>query len=123
VRRWILTDVDRLPAPAALVALGGVAARRLARMAGATGARVRADLAALPGQLDRVDELLAAGLLGGPAANAADLQIGTAVRVLLAFEDLSPLVDGRPAARHARSVLPDYPEPIPAFLPRHWLPA
>ena len=36
----------------------------------------RADIAALPGQLDRVDGWIADGLIGGDEPNAADLQIG-----------------------------------------------
>ncbi len=73
------------------------------------------DLAALPALLDHVDELLAEGTIGGPRLNAADWQIGTSVRVLLAMEDVSRLVAGRPAEAHARRVQPDYPE-IPAAL-------
>ena len=37
----------------------------------------RADLDALPGQLDRIDAWIADGLLGGEQPNAADLQIGS----------------------------------------------
>ena len=42
----------------------------------------RADLAALPGQLDRIDAWIADGLLGGEQPNAADLQIGSTIRLL-----------------------------------------
>jgi hypothetical protein len=76
---------------------------------------VAQDLRELPALLDRVDELIADGTLDGPQLNAADWQIGTSVRALLAFEDVGPLVASRPAERHARRVQPDYPT-IPAAL-------
>ena len=41
----------------------------------ATDENVEADLAALGGLLDRVDELIAAGTINGPELNAADFQI------------------------------------------------
>ena len=85
------------------------------RHAGATPERVAQDLAELPGHLDHVDALLADGTIGGERLNAADWQIGTTVRMLLAFEDVGALVAGRPAEAHARRVQPDYPA-IPAAL-------
>jgi glutathione S-transferase len=121
LRRWLAEDVARLPAPA-LMALGYVPlARVFARMAGASEARVRADIAELPGKLDRVDELIAAGTIGGAEPNAADFQIATTVRVLLAFDDLRGRVDGRPAAELAMRILPRFPGPIPRTLPAEWL--
>jgi glutathione S-transferase len=78
---------------------------------------VEADLAELPGKLDHVDELIAAGTIGGPEPNAADFQIGTSVRVLFAFEDLRGQVEGRPAYDLAMRLLPDFPGPIPPSLP------
>jgi glutathione S-transferase len=53
--------------------------------------------------------------------NAADFQIGTTVRVFLAYEDLRPVVEGRPAAALAMRLLPRYPGPIRPFLPPQWL--
>jgi glutathione S-transferase len=82
---------------------------------------VRSDLAGLPTLLDRVDSLIAAGTIGGEDPNAADYQIATAVRVLLAFEDLRAAVADRPAGELAVRVLPRYPEPIPPSLPAEWL--
>jgi glutathione S-transferase len=75
---------------------------------GATRERVARDLADLPGLLDHVDALLAEGTIGGQRLNVADFQIGTTVRMLLAMEDVAPLVAGRPAEAHARRVLPDH---------------
>lgn len=83
---------------------------------------VRRDVAALPGMLDRVDELIAEGVIGAGELNAADFQIATSVRLLLAFEDVASLVEGRPAADHARRAVPHYPGHLPRKLPRSWLP-
>ena len=121
LRRWLATDVLRLPAPGLMAAGYGPLARVFARMAGATDARVRSDIAALPANLDRVDELIADGTIGDAVPNAADFQIATTVRVLLAFEDLRDRVEGRPAADLALRILPRFPGPIPRALPAVWL--
>jgi glutathione S-transferase len=71
--------------------------------------------------LDHVDALIASGTIGDEELNAADLQIGTSVRVLLSFEDLHPMVVGRPAEGLAMRVLPDYPGRTPAVIPPEWL--
>ena len=54
----------------------------------ATDESIRAQLAALPEQLDHVDGLIGAEVIGGKQPNAADFQIGTSVRVLLNFPQL-----------------------------------
>lgn len=59
---------------------------------------IAADLAALPGHLDRIDAWIGEGLLGGAAPNAADLQIGSSIRLLNTVADLQPLLADRPAA-------------------------
>ena len=82
---------------------------------------IRRDLAALPGMLDRVDELIAEGTINGDLPNAADFQIATSVRLLLAFEDVAGLVEGRPAADHARRTVAHYPGHLPHKLPPAWL--
>ena len=51
----------------------------LKRQSNATDQTVRDDLVALPAHIDHIDELIAAGTLGGPELNAADYQIGTSV--------------------------------------------
>ena len=75
----------------------------------------------LPGMLDRIDAWIRDGLLGGEVLTAADLQIGANVRLLLLFEDLSPWIEGRPAAELARRVAPVYPGRIGAVFPSEWL--
>jgi glutathione S-transferase len=93
-----------------------------ARMVGASEDRAWADISELPTLLDRVDELIAEGTIGGDEPNAADFQIGTTVRTLLGFPELRSMVEGRPAAAHARRILPAYPD-LPASFPPEWLAA
>jgi glutathione S-transferase len=84
---------------------------------------VRADLAALPTQLDRIDGWIADGLLGGEQPNAADLQIGSTVRLLMTLGDLRPMIEGRPAAALARYFPPSVGEVPAGALPAEWIPA
>ncbi len=123
LRLWMARDVLGMPAPGLMSVVNAPLARLFAGMIGADDEQVRADVAGLPAMLDRVDALIAAGTIGGEEPNAADFQIGTSVRVLLAYEDLHPIVEGRPAEALARRLLPQYPEPIPSALPPAWLDA
>jgi glutathione S-transferase len=107
----------------------GVAARTVlpiakasARYNNSTDEAVRADLAALPDRIDRVDALIAEGVIGGEQLNAADFQIGTSVKLILGYEDLKPYVEGRPAADHARRIAPEYEAAFPKVFPTDWLP-
>lgn len=101
-----------IPTPVALVAAPAVAA--MARRANSsTDENVRRDLAALPGMIDRVDELIERGVIGGPERNAADFQIATSVSLLLTMDDVRPAIEGRPAERLAREVVPDQPGHMP----------
>jgi glutathione S-transferase len=92
-----------------------------ARLNGATDEQVRADLAALPGMLQRIDDWIAVGVLGGAELNAADLQIATSVRLLITLQDLRPAIATRPAGELAMRVAPDYPGDAPPILPPAWL--
>jgi glutathione S-transferase len=86
--------------------------------------RLHEDLAGLPAKLDHIDELAARGILDGERPNAADLQIGATVRILLNVGDLRPLIEGRPSERIARRFFPEYPGDIPAgAFPAGWVPA
>jgi glutathione S-transferase len=75
---------------------------------------VERDLSALPGYLDAIDRLIAHEVIGGPEPNAADLQIGSSVRLLATFADLAPLLTDRPVVALARRIFPDYPGDCPA---------
>jgi glutathione S-transferase len=85
-------------------------------------ASVRSELAALPAQLDHVDELIAEGVIGGEQPNAADFQIATSVRVLLNFPQIRPLIEGRPAGELAMRIAPRFGDQVPLKLPAAWVP-
>ena len=95
-------------------------ARLMAIKNKANEASARADIAALPAQLDRIDGWIAEGLLGGEQPNAADLQIGSTVRLLTTIGDVRPLVQPRPAAALARYFPPTVGEIEPGALPAEW---
>jgi glutathione S-transferase len=82
----------------------------------------RTCLEALPAQLDRVDALLAEGVIGGERPNAADFQIAPSVRLMLTFDQLRPHIDARPAGPYARTLVPDYPGRFREVFPAQWLP-
>ena len=79
-------------------------------------------LEALPAQLDRVDALLADGVIGGERPNAADFQVAPSVRLMLCFDQLREHIDARPAGRHARALVPEYRGRFREVLPAQWLP-
>jgi glutathione S-transferase len=85
-------------------------ARRLNRATDEAAAR---DLAALPGMLDRVDDLIERGVIGGAERNAADYQIATSISLLLTMDDLRPMIEGRPAGRLAREIVTRQPGHLP----------
>lgn len=91
------------------------------RINAASDDNVRADLAALPGMLRRVDDWIAEGVLGGEQPNAADLQIATSIRLLMTLADLRPAIESRPCGELAVRVVPDFPGEIPPVLPAAWL--
>jgi len=98
-----------------------VAARTIAPIA-ATARRLnkasdesaRRDLDALPGMVARVDELIDEGVIGGPEPNAADFQIATSISLLLTMDDARPLIEGHPAERLARELVPGQPGHMPS---------
>ena len=130
--RWALTrdgklrrhlaERDRVPAPALTAPAMQPVAALFARAVGADDERVRSDLAQLPEHLARVDELIAAGTLGGEELNAADFQIGTTTRVMMNFPQLRPLIAGRPAGEHAMTICPRFGREMPIELPADWVP-
>src|SRR5688500_14971798 len=119
-------DAD-LPVPDPLVKLTApVVARLSAYFNGAGDPAVRADLINLDFHLDRADRWISTGAAGAPAEvpNAADLQIGSGVRLLLTIEDLMPRIEGRPSAALAMRWFAHYPGHVPAgTLPADWLAA
>ncbi len=90
---------------------------------GITAQRLADDLAGLPAKLDYVDQLVADGVVGGETPNAADLQIGATLRVLMVVSDVLPLIEGRPLEQLALRNFPEYPGEIPAgAYPAGWVP-
>jgi glutathione S-transferase len=114
-----------LPMPPAVArALAPVTAPLGAMRNGAKDDVVRATLAGLPAQLDRIDGWIDAGVVGTDAPTAADLQIGAVLGLLLVHEDIAPIIERRPrAAALSRRWFPDYPGRVPAgVFPAEWLP-
>ena len=116
-----------LPVPDALTKLSApIVARAAAYFNGARDPEVRADLINLDFHLDRADRWIERGSAGSSSEtpNAADLQIGSGIRLLLTLEDLAPRIDGRPCRELALRWFPEYPGRVPAgTLPREWLEA
>jgi glutathione S-transferase len=112
----------KLPIPSALMGPAmPVTAKLMAFKNKAKDETAKADIAALGGQLDRVDSWIEEGILGGEQPNAADLQIGSTIRLLQSIGDIRPLIDGRPAARLTRYFPPMVGEVEAGVLPAEWL--
>jgi glutathione S-transferase len=112
----------KLPLPRALLRPAlPVSARLMALKNRARDEAARADLAALPNQLERIDSWIAEGLMGGEQPNAADLQIGSTIRILMSIGDVRPLIEGRPAAGLTRYFPPMVGEVPAGVLPAEWL--
>jgi glutathione S-transferase len=120
-RQWFADVASPLPAPRLTGLLMTPVVPIFAGLSGADDACVKRDLEQLPERLDEVDRLIAAGVIGGDPLNAADFQIASSIRVLLAMTDLAPVVADRPAATLAWRVIPSHPG-IPAGLPVSWIP-
>jgi glutathione S-transferase len=108
-------DDAKLGVPVRLVApMAPAIAAVSRRVNGATDEAARRDLDALPGLIDHVDELIERGAIGGGERNVADFQIATSVRLLLTIGDVRPAIEGRPAERLARDVVPRQVGNVPA---------
>jgi glutathione S-transferase len=92
-----------------------------ARSRGAVDDNVRQAIAALPGMLQRIDDWIEEGVLGGEPPNAADLQIAPSLRLAMSLDDLRPVIEGRPAGQLATKIVPHFPGRTPAVLPPEWL--
>jgi len=114
---------SKLPLPRAMLRPAlPLTARVMALKNKATDTSARSDLGALPHQLDRIDGWIAQGLLGGERPNAADLQIGSTIRLLMSIGDVRPLMQGRAAERLAGYFPPMVGEIPTGALPAEWLP-
>jgi glutathione S-transferase len=61
----------------------------------------------LPALLDRVDALIAEGVLGGPELNAADFMVAPSLALILYRPDVVPIFEGRPALELVDRLLPE----------------
>jgi glutathione S-transferase len=112
----------RLGIPVGLaVKTGGPIVAAAARLNDATDENVRAGLATLPADLDRIDGWISDGVMGGSDPNAADYQIAPSVRLTMTFDDLRPAIEKRPAGELAMRIIPDFPGRIPPIFPGEWL--
>jgi glutathione S-transferase len=92
-----------------------------ARFNESTDENVRRCLTQLPSMLQRIDNWIAAGAIGGEQPNIGDYQIAPSLRLAMTLDDLRPLIESRPAGELATRVVPDYPGKIPPILPPAWL--
>jgi glutathione S-transferase len=111
-----------LPRPMLRPALP-LTAKLMAKLNKADDAKAKADLAALPAQLEHIDAWIADGVLGGEQPNAADLQIGSSIRILMTIADVRPLIQGHKAQSLTRWFEPQVGEMPAGTLPAEWLPA
>ena len=123
LRRW---GAEGLPFPEVLARTSAPLAGLYTRTVEVDGRRadedaVKADLAAVPSLLARVEELLEDGTVTLDPPNSATLQILSSVRLLDAYSDLHPYIGSTRAAQASREVFPRYPGPMPRFLPDEWL--
>lgn len=118
----IAKDVG-IPFPRFAAWINTPSARHLANKVDADG-QVEQAIAQVPEVLDRVDQLIADGVIGSEEPNAADFQIATSVRALLTVGDLDPVTKGRPATDLAMRYVPEFGTDFPAgLLPGEWLTA
>jgi glutathione S-transferase len=117
----------KLPLPAGMLRPAlPLTAKLMARRNKADDAKAKADLAALPAQLEHIDAWISDGVLGGDQANAADLQIGSSIRLMMTLADVRPIIEGPPAHRAlslTRWFEPQAGEAPSGTLPAEWLPA
>lgn len=112
---------------AALDAAGTDFAMRMVRASwkyhGISCERLAEDLAGLPAKIAQIESFATEGVIGGETPNAADLQIGATIMVLLTIGDLRPLLEGTAAERIATQSLGEYPGDVPAgAFPAGWVP-
>lgn len=127
--RWVMANDNAartrvaadlgIPLPSVVAALNKPIAGWIARRVDADEGAAREHLVNLRATLDRVDQLIADGVIGDPdAPNAADFQIAPSIRAIGAVGDLTPLLEGRPCFELAKRLLPRF-EQAPPLLPPH----
>jgi glutathione S-transferase len=117
------SEGSKLQVPAPLARLSApLIARAEQRINAASDLNVRADLAHLDHHLERVERWIEHEVIGGERPNAADLQIGAGLRLLLTIDDVARVAGSRPATQLAFKWFPRYPGRVPeGTLPPAWL--
>jgi glutathione S-transferase len=113
-REMIARDIG-IPLPKLAAWINAPTARRMANKVNSDHEIPNA-IAQVPEVLDHVDQLIAKGVIGSEPPNAADFQIATSVRALLAVKDLAAVTEGRPAADLAMRLIPEFGNDFPAGL-------
>jgi glutathione S-transferase len=93
------------------------------RYLGIDAQRVYDTLQALPAQLDAVDALLEAGVIGGEKPTAADFQLGSSLHLLVQIGDVRPLVEERPAVKLLSLFEPGKGDVSAGAFPPGWVPS
>lgn len=121
VRRWLAADAIGMPMPGLAGALNRPIAQAMVKGGGVDEANVRADIASIPSRLDRVEELLEEGIIGGEEPNAADFQIATSVQAILLIPEVGARVGDRPLRAYAERIDPAAIAAGPQTLPAEWM--
>lgn len=113
----------KMPLPRPLLKMGARPVAAFAsRFNGADDEHSRADVRSLPSHFDRIERWMEEGVIGGASPNVADLQIGSAIRLLGTFGDLEPLLAGRACVRLGETGFEPAVGHIPAgTLPAEWV--
>ena len=113
-REMIAREIG-VPLPKLAAWINAPTARRMANKVDSND-EIHNAIAAVPGELDHVDDLIARKVIGGEVPNAADFQVATNVRALLTVRDLDEITRGRPAAELAMRIVPEFGNDFPAGL-------
>ncbi len=103
------------------VATAGPVVWGAARLNDADDEHLKADIAALPAALDKVDKAIKDGTIGGKQPNVGDYQVAPSIRLMLTLDDLRPAIEGRPAGELAMRLFPGFPGHAPPVLPQEAL--
>jgi glutathione S-transferase len=111
-----------LPIPDAVTRLTApLVARAEQKLNDASELNVRADVRALDQHLARVERWMEHDVVGGEQPNAADLQIGAGLALILTVGDVADAFGSRNPFSLARRWFPDYPGSVPSgVLPAEW---
>ncbi len=105
----------KLPLPAAVLKAAIPVIGRVEIRLNATSDDARAaDLQALPGWLQQIDDWLTDGTLGADPPHAADLQIAPSLKLLMSMEDLRAIIGPRPCGSWADRLFPGGGGHLPA---------